>query len=106
MHLERRADDQEQTRLRGQPLCARSIACAGSSSPNITTPGFRISPHSGHGGSGSERDGVLHRHADAAVDALGLAHRAVHLDDLARAGALRETVDVLGHDGPHRGRVF
>ena len=71
------------------------MAAAGSSSPNITTPGFSTSPHSGHGGSGSEATRVLHRHADSAVDAFGLPQRAVHLDDVARAGALVQAVDVL-----------
>src|SRR5437899_3707287 len=64
----------------------------------MTTPGFRISPHSGHGGSGKGGDGVLHRHADPAMDALGLAQRTVHLDHAARAGALMQAVDVLGDD--------
>src|SRR5207302_636923 len=32
---------------------ARSIAAAGSSSPNITTPGLRTTPQSAHRGSGS-----------------------------------------------------
>ena len=41
------------------------------------------------------RDRVLHRHAGSAADAFGLAQRAVHLDDVARAGALVQAVDVL-----------
>ena len=40
------------------------------------------------------------------MDARGLAHRAVHLDDLARAGPLVQPVDVLGHDGPHQAALF
>ena len=33
------------------------------------------------------------------MNAFGLPQRAVHLDDLARAGALMQAVDVLGHHG-------
>src|SRR5206468_2135164 len=38
---------------------------------------------------------VLHRQADAAVDALGLPQRAVDLDDFTRTGPLVQAVDVL-----------
>ena len=52
--LERRADDEQERGVAGTSSSARSIASAGRSSPNMTTPGLRIVPQAGQ--SGASRD--------------------------------------------------
>ena len=70
------------------------MAATGSSSPNITTPGFSTAPHSGQSGSGSSGRTSSPR-ARPQARQTRLADRAVHLDHVTGAGGRVQPVDVL-----------
>ena len=99
--LERRADDEHErgcSRERGR----RSIASAGRSSPNMTTPGLSTSPHSAQSGTARRRAArSTARSARVSPHDGQTASRSepwTSITSLA-AGPLVQAVDVLRHDG-------
>ena len=81
-------------RRRRRAASPASIACSGSSSPNMTMSGLSDSPQTAQLGSGSRSSSARAARRPQREAARG-ADRAVHLDHVPRAGPLVQAVDVL-----------
>src|SRR5205085_10893915 len=99
VHLERRADDEEERRLAGERERAvdrlRGEELAEEDDVGLQDPAAVQAGRRAAAGPLEELEHVLERIPSAAPGAGRAADRAVHLDDLAAAGPLVQEVDVL-----------